>query len=349
LLSQSRTEPVNLGMRGALYDLKNFEDYEDVLKRFQKGAEIPYLYKNACYALPDTQLFFCMFYRKDIFENLGLEVPKTWDEFIKTSAVIQRNNMEIYIPYTQIATSTVVNQGIGILNLYPTLMQQSGLSLYNKDRTATTLSSADAINVFEYWTRMYSDYKFVKESDFYNRFRMGLMPLGISAYSTIFTLEEMAPEVQGKWAIAPVPGFSEQSNTIAGGGGGCSIVQKSPNKESAWEFLKWWTSADTQFEYSNRVESILGLVGRISTSNVEALNRMDWDKDQLKILNEQWAKVNELEEIPGSYYVIRALDQAYWAVINNKMNAMDALSYWSDSADDEIERKCREYGYIKEN
>ena len=59
-------------MRGALYDLTQFSDYEEVITRFADGAEIPYKYKNGVYALPDTQSFYLMFYRKDIFEKLDL-------------------------------------------------------------------------------------------------------------------------------------------------------------------------------------------------------------------------------------------------------------------------------------
>lgn len=343
LLNVSRTEPVNLGMRDALYDLKNFEDYEEVLKRFQPGSETPFIYNDACFALPDTQQFYVMIYRKDILENLGVDVPQNWKEFRNVAALIQRNNMEVYIPYTQITTNTTVVQGIGIMNLFPTLLKQEGLSLYSEDKRTTSLNDDRVIDVFEQWTKMYTDYQFVKESDFYNRFRMGIMPLGIVPYTTYFMIKEMAPEVEGKWSLALVPG-TNGNRTITAGGSGCSIVNRSNKKEYAWEFLKWWTSADTQFEYSNRVESILGLVGRITTSNVEAFKRMEWERDQLDILLEQWSYVDELEEIPGSYYMIRSIDQSYWAVINKEMNAKDALSFWSGTADDEIERKYREYG-----
>ena len=44
-LHMARTEPVNLAMRGVLYNLKNFDDYEKVLEEnFQKGSDTPYLY-----------------------------------------------------------------------------------------------------------------------------------------------------------------------------------------------------------------------------------------------------------------------------------------------------------------
>ena len=71
LLHMARTEPVNFAMRGALQDLSQFEDLEKVLKRFNKGAAVPYTYNGKVYALPDTQSFYMMFIRTDIFKSLG--------------------------------------------------------------------------------------------------------------------------------------------------------------------------------------------------------------------------------------------------------------------------------------
>lgn len=342
-LNVTRSEPVNLGIRGAVCDLSDFEDFDEVLERFQEGAEQPYCFRNACFALPDTQTFFIMFYRTDIFEKLDLKVPETWDEFLNVASTVQRNNMEVYVPYTKITTEATVNTGIGSLHLFPTLMIQSNLSLYNETRTATTLSQESTINIFEYWTKLYTDYKFQKEADFYNRFRTGIMPLGIAPYSTYFNFSEMAPEIQGKWSIALVPSFNHGENGVSGGGTGCVILEKSQNKDSAWEFLKWWTSADVQSEYSRRLESILGLLGRTTTSNVDAFKQLDWKEGMIDILLEQWKNVKEIPEVPGSYYLSRSVDQAYWAVVNGENNAVDALTLWSKSADEEIERKFQEY------
>ncbi len=347
-LHLSRTDPVNYGMRGALLDLTQFDDYKDVLTRFQEGADMPYWYNGALYAIPDTQSFFCMFYRTDVFEDLGLTVPRTWEEFLYCATIIQRYNMNVYVPYIQITTATTVNAGIGSLHLYPSMMQQNGLELYNEKQNATAIDSVKAIQVFEEWTEMYTDYGYQKEADFYNRLRNGSMPLGISPYATYMTLYSAAPEIDGRWAVANVPGVLDEktgeiNHTIAGSGSGCAIVKASSHHNEAWEFLKWWTSAETQTRYSNNVESILGMLGRVATANVEAFNNLAWDPDDLIALNDQWAQVKELPEVPGSYYTTRAIDQAFWSVINDGINAKDAINKWSIVADNEIARKIKEY------
>lgn len=348
-LHLARTEPVNLAMRGGLYDLKQFPDFEEITERFMSNATVPYQYKEGCYALPDTQNFFMLYYRTDIFEEQNLTVPKTWDEFIQVSKKLQRNNLKAYLPYTQISDMYTGKVGVGGLSMFPTLLLQHGQPLYNEDKTGTTLLEAKSIEVFSYWTDFYTELKFDVTMDFYNRFRVGITPMGISSYTLYTTLTDTAPEIEGRWAVAEIPGVKAESgeivNTVAGSGSGCSILKISEKPKAAWEFLKWWTSAEVQLAYSNNLESLLGTVGRNPTSNVEAFKQMAWDKDSLQQMLSQWKKVEEIPEIPGSYYVSRGIDQAYWNVINKSENPKDMLFKWSQIVDLEIKRKGEQYGF----
>jgi len=337
-LGVSRSSPVNYALRGAIYDLSKFEDFNEVLKRFNKDAEMPYRYKNGCYAIPDTQSFMVMFYRTDIFENLGLEVPNTWDDFLEVSAVIKRNKMEVSLPEPD-AT-------LGSIGIFPTLLMQNGLDIYNDERNKSLLDTDAAIDVFTYWTNFYTKFKFPVKTDFYNRFRVGVTPLGISSYVTYNTLTDMAPEIEGRWAIAPIPGTEKNGkidHSTFGNGSGCIIMNDSKYKDEAWEFLKWWTSADTQYRYSKNIESLLGATGRIATSNKEAMQMYSWKTDDLKIIMEQWENVKEIPEVPGSYYLHRSVEQAFYAVEKNKSTPSDAIIKWNNIINEEIERKINEY------
>lgn len=346
-LMLTRSEPVNLAMRDALYDLKNFDDFEEVTDRFQPGATIPYEYKNGCYALPDTQSFYVMFYRKDVLDTLGLSVPTTWEEFTSVSSKILRSNMQVSLPYTKIAASTTTDAGVGNLTLYPTLLMQNGVSVYNDKLNACNLATEKAISVFDKFTEYYSDYRIIKEANFYNRFRLGTMPLGIANYSLYVQIQTAAPEIDGKWGIAMIPGTVREdgsvSNTVAGAGTGAVILNESKNKEASWEFLKWWTRADTQFSYNESLENILGPIARVTTSNVEAFTNIAWDKGHEKTLLKQWEALTEVPETPGSYYLGRAIDQAFWEVMNDKSTPREALTEWSRTANNEITRKIEEY------
>lgn len=347
-LHMARSEPVNLALRGAMVDLSKFKDYEQVLDNFiSKDAVVPYKFEGGVYALPDTQGFSMMYYRTDVFEELGIKPPKTWDEFLYVASIIMRNNYQVGMPYVQITSSTQTNAGVASLSIFPTLLMQKGQALYNDKLDGLNLTNATAIETFEWWTKLYTDYKFPITYDFFNRFRTGVMPLGLVGYTYYAQLTLAAPEITGKWKMAELPGTVGKDGKItklqAGSGTGCGILSVSKNPEGGWEFLKWWVSADTQLRYSNNCESILGVSGRVTTSNPKALSQMAWDKESLESLMAQWKNVREVPEVAGGYYTARIIDQAYWNVVNNGKNSKDMIIKWAGYGDNEITRKRNQY------
>ena len=346
-LNLSRTEPINLAMRGVLYDLSAFDDYNDVLKSFHSNAVKPYIYRGRCYALPDTQNYYVLFTRDDIMKKLGIGVPETWEEFLSAAAVVQRKNMNTYLPYTKIASSGTVNTGVGGLSIYPTMLMQTGESLYNDELTAVNLDTPVAVRTFKKWTDFYKRYKLNPETNFYQRFRTGMIPFGISQYTDYITFKVTAPEINGKWSVHLIPGTIREDGTVdhscTGSGTGCAIMNSCKNKKSAWEFIKWWVSEDTQYSYSINLEAILGSAGRVATSNVNALRSLSWNKHDLEVILEQGSLVKELEEVPGSYYVSRSVDQAFWSVYNGEKSEKRAITEWAKISNAEIARKMKEY------
>ncbi len=365
-LSDSRTTPVNLAMRGALVDLTKYgddyyslfygegEEYDiynhDNKKCFAYGADEPYKYNGGVYGLPSTQQFYMMFYRTDIFEQYGLEVPETWDDFLEVAGILMLNNMQVGLPYVALTDIWQTNGGVASLNIFPTLLHQQGLSIYNEDQTGTSFNDPETMRVFEEWTDFYTKYNLPKEYSFFNRFRVGMVPLAIQTYGQYSALSAAAPEIKGKWAMAEIPGYVQEDGTInnsqAAFGSACMILKDSEKKgtdDEAWELLKWWMSTDTQYRYALDIESILGVAGRYTSANVNATLRLDWGKGAEDIIAGQWQKVDELAEIPGGYYVSRAIDQAFWNVLSMNENPKDMMRKWGEIADVEITTKIEQY------
>lgn len=347
ILQYARSEPVNLAMRGVLTDLTRFPDLEEVLESFQPGAETPYRYRDGLYALPDTQTFFLLYYRRDILEQLGLSVPETWEDFREIAKLLARRNLSVWMPNKVATDLAQANAGVGSINLFPTLLLQKGLSLYAPDGRSTTLSDPEVVVAFGEWTDYYRKLKLPETMDFYNRFRTGTCPLGIESQTMYTTLKAAAPEIDGLWGVAPVPGTVQADGTVshasAGGGTACAILSQAQNPDAAWEFLKWWTGAQTQLAYSNEVESLLGPTGRVAVSNVEAFMGMDWDDQMLDAMLTAWEQVEEIPEYPGSYYVSRSLYHSFWNVVDNNQNPKDMLLKYSREADAEMARKWKQY------
>ena len=169
----------------------------------------------------------------------------------------------------------------------------------------------------------------------------------IQNYTLYNTLKSAASEIEGKWAMVTIPGVLQEDGTInnaqSASGTGWVILNESENKEAAWEFLQWWISAETQYSYSENIETILGPSGRVAVSNLEAMKMLNWDDDSLKNLLEQTQRLEDYPEIPGGYYIGRSITQAYLNVINNGQEPAEMLQKWSNVIEDEIERKRSQY------
>ena len=349
----SRGQPVNLACRGALMDLTQFDGFEEVASRFSETAMVPYEYQDGTYAIPNTQGYYMMFYRKDILEKLGLEIPQTWDELLRLVPRLQKNHMEIGLPYSVISAAVAVNNGMGAKDIFPILLLQNGGDLYNEDATASALNSEVGMNAFKQWCDYYTQYGFELVYDFYTRFRNGDMPIGISDLSMYNTLVAGAPEIRGEWGIVPIPGTVQPDGTIdrsTGSIGSATVMFKTEaNKdpehaEACWKFMEWWMRTETQDTYNEMVENVMGPAGRNATANLESFSHLPWTEEELAALDQQRAFVKDLREVPGSYFVSRCIDNAFRAVLYDGDNAREVFEREVEDINREIARKRKEFG-----
>ncbi len=347
-LQVARGQPVNLAARGALADLGGYEGFEEVASRFAPGAMIPYEYRGGTYALPVTQNFYMMFYRKDVFEELGAPLPETWDDLFRIIPVLQRNNMEVGLPLQSVDAQNLIDNGMGSRNLFPTLLAQLGGSFYVDDFKRSGLDSAEAIKAFTMWTDFYTRYGFNLTLDFPNRFRTGQAPLGIYGYTLFNQLSVLAPEIRNEWGMVPIPGMRRADGSIdrsePASGSACVIFNKARDKEACWKFLEWWTRPDVQYAYARQLEILMGPAARMDTAVLGAFDRLPWSPRDARSIKEQWKHVREIPEVPGGYFSIRSVDMAFNKVFYENYSPREIMSYYNDMIDEEIARKRRELG-----
>ena len=214
VLSVGRGEPINLAMRGAVEDLSKYDDFDTVAENYREDAFVPYTFEGGCYAIPETENFFVMFYRKDIFDELEIEPPQTWEDFYKIVPIIQRSNMNIGLPYSNMDAYSLVSAGTGSQNIYTALLYQNGGSYFADDLKSTMLDTPQALDAFKQWTSFYTKYDFPLYYDFYNRFRTGEIPLGIQLYTMYNLLDTGAPEIANLWEMALIPGVAKEDGSI---------------------------------------------------------------------------------------------------------------------------------------
>lgn len=330
--------PVNWGIRNAIVPLSDFSDFSEVASWFSPSALEALTFDGVTYALPDTEDFLVMFYRKDILNSVGVtSLPTTWEEVIDISPLLQRRYLEFYVPVSQGAMSTV---------LYAMIKQNGGELYLDGGRESGMLQPAN-INAFLDFTKLFTDYGFALEANFANRFRSGEMPIGVANYSLYNTLSVFAPEISGQWDYALLPGvevdgvLNRQSvSTVTSS----VIMSASKEKEASWEFMKWWLSADTQKDYARGMESVIGSAARYPTANLQAFEQLPWPTKDYLMLKQQRELAVGIPTVPGDYIVGRHIDNAFRAVLNSNVTPQDSLYQYHLKINEEIARKRKELG-----
>lgn len=347
-LFTSRGDTMNLAVRGALTPLNQYAEFEGMKSEYMDTAFIPYQYKGNTFAVPDDQEFFMLFYRKDVLQELGIEPPQTWEELLKVAPVLQNNNMQIGLPYENLDAFQLLTKGIGALNLFPTLLMQNGIGIYNAKEDGTRFGEPQAYTAFKQWTDFYNLYDYPLYKDDFNRFRTGEMPIVISTYKLYTRLAAAAPEITGTWEMIPIPGMKRQDGTIdrsTGATGTASIILKDAvNKEDAWTFIKWFNRPEIQSQFVSELENEMGVLGRRVPANLISFESTNWSRAEQEMLTEQWKQVQEIPELPGGYYTSRNVDNAFREVVFQMGNARESLFYWNKDINEEIKRKRYEFG-----
>ena len=359
VLSVGADQPVNYALRGAAEDITQFADYEEVLSHYTPSSYEQYSLDGSIYAVPETQTFNVMFYRKDVLEELGLGVPQTWQELIEMLPTIQGNNLSVGIPSAagssgSAAASTAVASTAPDLSLYFSLLFQNGGDLYNKAGTKTTVDDEAGIKAFDDYIRYFNDYGIPVWFDFVSRFRSGEMPIGVAPYSTYNTLMVSAPEIRGLWDFTLIPGtertdengntYIDRSDFITGSATMMISTDNEALKQNSWEFMKWWAEPDTQVRFGREIEALLGSSARYATANKDAFEQLSWSADDIETLSEQWDWTVGIREVPGGYYTGRHITNAIRKVVNDKDDTRETIIDYSITINDEITKKRNEFG-----
>lgn len=335
------SDPINYAIRHAIQPLDHFDTFDKVVARFSPQAIVPFTldygddsHEKEVYAIPETESFSMLFYRQDIFSDLNIEVPTTWEELKAVLPVLQSQYMQIAMP-----------QSLAGFNL---LYYQRGGDLYADRGMRINLDSNLALDTFKELCDMFTQYEFPLTYDFANRFRTGEMPLGIADYTMYTQLNAFATEIRGMWAMTTLPGYMQEdgkiNNTATTTVSGLVMMHDAENPEAAWKYIDWITSAEAQSRYGNEYTALLGSSTVHATANMEAMANMSWSTAELETLMAQFNNVKATPEYPGSYIITRYVDFAFLDAYNNHSDPVENMLKEYIFINKEITRKRTEFG-----
>lgn len=379
-LSETTGNAINYAIRNAVLPINDMEGFDDVIKRFDDTALIPLTLFEETYGLPETQHFSVLFYRMDVLAELGIDLPRTWDDLYDILPVLQSNNLEFGMP-KELAGLTLMLYQTDEPMYTPALdpndpverqaLIDAGIDPDDKDAVAKTegmsvnLNSNTSLSVFKQMCEFFTMYGFPYTFDFANRFRTGEMPMAIADYTSYNQLTIFAPEISGLWGIATVPGTAtyktDENGEVIYGEDGKKIVESINNnapatvtttimlrsaigqEEQAWKFMKWWTDEPQQTVYGNELLAVLGASGRHPTANLESLANQPWPADIFHTLEEQFDHLSITPEMPGGYILTRYVQFAFLAAYNDNDDPVEAMLSYIDSINSELSRKRQEF------
>lgn len=339
--------PYDFAIRGAAYDLTQFDDFWKVASDTVPGAFIPYILNEGVYAIPETLNFNSIIYRKDIFRSLGLEVPDTWEDIIHMLPTLQRYGMNFYHP---------IAGGIAIKWFYQTstLIYQFGGSLYTEDGLSANIHTPEGVKGMSFLSELFTVYSLPEQVPiFYNSFRYGMLPIGITDFNTYLQVKNAAPELKGQWGLANYPGVRREDGTVSrwyiGNGSGAVIMQKSKRPAEAWEFLKWWLSTEVQTEYSYLLLSTYGPDYVWLPANLEAIKNSPIEYEDKQIILEQVKWISDVPRTPGQYMLERGLSDIWNDSVFKGAITRVAIDRQTIIINREIRKKMIEFGFIDGN
>lgn len=344
-LGVSTNIPYELAIRNALYDLRSFPDFDKFIRVYSPGALLHYIINDSVYAIPETQDFWVTFYRKDILDSLGIPVPKTWNEVIEILPELQRYNMNYNTPLSS-------GSGIkGYLVTAPYLFNY-GAELYSPDGFATGLNSEEAIAAIRFMAESFTIYGMpLTTSSFYDSFRYGSLPIGVSNIETYVKMLTAAPELVGLWGLDLYPATvlpDGRELRYATGSAQASIMFAATDQpEESWKFLSWWMSTETQVDFQQQLVLNYGLEYLWNSANVEAFKYLAIPQEHKDVILKQWEWMQEPVKLPGSYMQERELSNAWNKIVFDGVNPRVAIDSAVIIINREITRKMEEFGYLQ--
>lgn len=189
---------------------------------------------DAIYGLPQDSGPMALFYNAAVFEEYGIEVPTTWDDYIAAAETLHAADPSKYI-----------TNDIGDAGFTTSMIWQAGGKPFQASGTDVTIDLQDegSKKWADTWNRLVEGELVAPIGSWSDEWFQGL---GNGSIATLIigawmpgNLESGAPDGAGDWRVAPMPSYDGQPASAENGGGGQAVTKQSANPELAAGFL-WW-------------------------------------------------------------------------------------------------------------
>lgn len=194
-------------------------------------------FEGHIYAIPQASGPMGLFYRKDIFDELGVDAPRTWSEFADVAEVVRDS-----APRRYICTFPPANPA-----WFAALAWQNGAVWFAAEDSVWTVSidSEETIEVADFWDDLRQRDLVATMPDFSSEWYSAIQAGDIVAWPSAQWGQAMlagnAPDTSGAWTVAPLPQHEGATEALSANWGGSTtaVFANSPHQAAATEFALW--------------------------------------------------------------------------------------------------------------
>ncbi|UMG91565.1 ABC transporter substrate-binding protein [Nocardioides sp. TF02-7] len=236
------SDTADYASRGAIVDLVNYiersevVDLDDYVEAFRQFVT----YDEKTWGLPVGGETTGLFYRTDLFEEAGIDgPPETWEEFEEAAAALTDEDANQYGFQVFAPESAYYFQ--------PWLFQAGG-NLLSEDGTEIAFDSEEGREAAEYYVNLanYSPPDYLNSNSWDGRvaFAEGQVAMYMAGTWFAGTLTEEFPDIEGKWATAPLPdGPAGCKTSIAGDA--LVMLDQTDVPDAAWLWIEFLSRPET--------------------------------------------------------------------------------------------------------
>ncbi|WP_022795953.1 sugar ABC transporter substrate-binding protein [Bavariicoccus seileri] len=236
---------------GALLDITEDVEGNDTLKptNFFDGSVETTKFDDKYYAVPWYTETRALYYRTDLLESVGYsEAPKTWDELADAAQKLSERGDNMY--------------GFNVDASEPTFgfmfARQNGSELFD-DNTTPLFNQPEMVEALDFLYGMVESGAAPSTDlglDISQGFGGdGVVPMFISGPWMINAIEENAPDIEGKWAVAELPA-GPVSNTSVTGGANLAVFSSSKKKDDAIKLIEFLSRPENQTAFFENTNSL---------------------------------------------------------------------------------------------
>jgi multiple sugar transport system substrate-binding protein len=218
---------------GGLRDLT--DDMADLAGGYSPAAWEGVRPGGRTWAVPMDLAPMAFYYRKDLFDEHGIAVPRTWDDFRTAAAAVREADSGARL------TTFPLNDG----SFFAGMSWQAGDPWWriDGDTWVVNVAGQGTLRTAEYWQDLIAE-DLVRGGPTGTQEWIAAVHTGrlwglLGASWSVGTLQRSIPEDTGRWAVATMPTWDGHPSNGVQGGTAFGISEESGVADAAMVFLRW--------------------------------------------------------------------------------------------------------------